>query len=458
MNSRESIKEELQLIAKNHELKGESVDLQVDLLSYCLFHEQLEISNTARELSISSAVLINSKIELGMDRMYSVYRGNNPIVTLNMLSNSFIKADKLGLLYESSSFYVYAADPLNLTPTVGDSDGVRHPIQVQGILCKSEKIVASATVDKSNKYYIDLKIDGHLCNNLSEDIVVKIGIEGDMKEYKTTRFFPDHAKSVEPDELIFVLTIPDFGIRLFKKGFFNVDDTVVAEVLTYTEFDELNQDELDKILIPGTELVEGEAYPSGRSFLDNVPRENAKSLQYNSNFAGRVNHEIQSCSDVNYLFQEINIAKVLNSSYIYNDDTNSIDIYYIPKLPSNPLTALEISNFIKNYKSYFITMDMVISLGTKYIVPIFIDVVMNDSMSLLEPVQEILSDYEYQLGMELNENLIRSRVSKLDSVKYVNKIEIQTPTTESGGAIDPELISGPNIYYEFNVTVNYIKQ
>lgn len=265
MTSRDSIKNELVNIATQHGYRGEMVEIAADLLSYVLYHNQVEITNAVQESSLSTAKLMNSKITECMNVMYSVYRGKSTKVILNFKSNTFISKNKYDLVYESNTFKLYAADNYSIIPSTSNTDYY----QLECIFCTGTKYEYDVTITEDNQYYIDLlDSNGHPQKDLSEDI--KITIDG--IEYPTTRNFFDHINSVISNgddaadlDQIFVLTIPDFGVRLFKKGYKDTDGTqrgyfkigsvVHVESFKYTKWEEINQNEYSKILIPGTELI-----------------------------------------------------------------------------------------------------------------------------------------------------------------------------------------------------------
>jgi hypothetical protein len=450
--SREEIVRDLNEIARNHQLQGEAIDLQIDLLAYSLYHEQIEISNSMRELSLNTSQLLNSKISLSMDRMYSVYRGMNPVIVLNVFCNSFITVDKFGLLYTSNDFKIYAAEALNLAPTTVDNEGVRQAVQIKGIIVKTkdsfngDKKVSTMVINKDTQHYLDVKLGNLLCSNLSEDLIVRIGTMTSRTEHRTTRIFTDHTRSAPPNDILFTQTIPDFGVRLYRRGYFAIDSVVEIEAMTYTTLGDISIAALDKVSIPGTTLVPTPEFPNGRKVIAEVPRETVRSILYNANLAGRVGVNIQSNSDVNYLFQEVFKSQILNSAFDFDDSSNTLRIYYIPRVPNEYLTINEINDFITNYSSYFITMNISVNPGREVRVPVYTEVVMSDSSSILAQVQEILDEFSYQLGISINRNLIASRIAKIPSVMYVRETTF------------PEVISeGLNIYYVFDVSVNHTK-
>lgn len=489
MNSKEQIKYNLEQIAKNRNLSGEAVDLIIDLLTYALYHEQVEIANTAKEMSLNDAVLVNSKIALCCNNMYSVYRGKNPRLKLKIKVNSVLNKNRFDKIYESNSFKVYcnrilsinpSPDPIILGETLGE-DGKYHDND-DLIISKDDIIQQSYTIDNiQDTYYIDI-IDPTTTNhysNLSEDIIV--GIEDgntEYTEYKTTRIFSDHCKSFGSNEKIFVLTIPDYGIRLYKKDRFVVNSRVYVKVFKYTTLDDINESELNKIVIPGTEtLVYSETTGLKYDIVDTIRRQDLESLQYEVNLAGRVNHEIQSNSDVSYLFNEVFIDKVIMSAYKYVADevsrsNDKLFIWYILK-PGAEITDQDQIDFKTQYCSYFVCEQVEIIEATEVPVVLELDVVTDDtSENIYDQVQSILNEYTYKLGMKLNKELLISQISKIDTIKYVQNLDYDTTVDhdfdigclselDSSYGIetdeeDPIMV--PDQYYTITPNINFIQE
>jgi hypothetical protein len=59
MNSKDQIKADLKAIANNRGLIGESVDLQIDFLTYKIYNEKLDKINLAYEGSLDRAANID---------------------------------------------------------------------------------------------------------------------------------------------------------------------------------------------------------------------------------------------------------------------------------------------------------------------------------------------------------------------------------------------------------------
>jgi hypothetical protein len=534
MISKKQIKESLLAIAENHNYSGESVEILTDLASYILFYNQTEIANVAQESSLVTAKLLNSKIKACMDVMYSVYRGRNASISLNFKSNTLINFKKFDQIYESNGFFIYAEEPIFRTS--GSADEAKS---VTGILCKSPKYEIELIISEKNKYYIDIAIDRTILSNLSEDIKVTI----DDVEYQTTRNFYDHVNSsINLDDgldKLFILTIPNYGIRIFKRGYrtetkgwvladkvtrnnLNIDilptatsidklpvgagegpyiidgniyvwtDTKLVEhgyfrpntkvniqCFRYTVLADINSYEVPDIIIPGTEMVpfygymEDEKTPvregdDGRKLIEEIPRESAGSLLYNANLSTRTQSQILSNSDVNVLFSEFFIEKIIISNNWYDLKTNWLFIFYIPR-PINgdilPLTISSIHKFIECHKSYFITNEILPVCAVLCIITVELRLYKNGSTDIMNEVKAIFDSYSNKLnsletyetigevitesinnengvgvevrlgGSFVNEKIIRAEINRIPTVAYIDDMVFSGYNIKDGNII-----------------------
>lgn len=385
MISKEQIRTALSKIAENQNLQGESINLLINQLTYALFHEQLEITNAIQESNLSTAYLMNSKIRNCMNSMYSVFRGRNARVNLIFKNNTHIKKSKFDVLFSSNTFKVYASEPFDLIQKYIEGKSTIKDDHIIGILAKKDLYDHTIQVTEDNKYYIDFIIDKKVINNLSEDI--QIFING--KEYPITRNFYDHIqqvlplkdhdayeignqvyylekydwKSVDKSDIkdlgfklnilgnlssktqlqkvtdndldaLFVLTLPDYGIRIYKRGYFTPSDEVRIRALQYCTAAEINSDEFSKIILPGTFMdtlpnkdiiVTKHNLEKSVGLIPEVERENGKSLLYTANLYERLQAQILSKSDINALFNEFFIEIVRSSINKYDDSTKTSD-------------------------------------------------------------------------------------------------------------------------------------
>lgn len=501
MISKEEIRTALKNIAELNNLTGESVDLQVDELTYFLYHYQTEVVNAIQESNLSTAYLLNSKIRNCMNVMYSVYRGRNVRVNLYFENNTLIEKNKFDVLYTSNTFKVYAGEALTVPQSIENGNGYKEAKNIVGILSTTDLYEAKISVSKSNKYYIDAKINNELLSNLSEDIQVLI----DGVEYPTTRNFYDHIQQAVPlkdndayligdtyyyvsgtqwltmsytDEAasalyklgdlssttllpklptedkdsIFVLTIPDYGIRLYRRGYFSVNSEITIRALRYTTINDINTDEFSKIVIPGTILVkEGSSTGVNETdtmSIDNVvnkgakrngvikeiDRDDEKSLLYQANLYQHMQSTILSNSDVNALFNEYFIENIRSSINWYNGDKNFNDgiiyIFYVPIIDEATITDSQVETFKRNYSSHYITANIQAVIGCLIEINVHLELYMEDTNEINDEIQAIYDNYANQLNDPtdwdsniLNYKQIQAEISKLNTVSYIDELQ-----------------------------------
>lgn len=489
MTSKEEIRATLREIAMNNSLVGESVDLLVDQLTYALYHNQLEITNAVQESNLSTAKLMNSKIRSCMEAMYPVYRGRNPRVQLTFSSSVSIDRERLDLLYTSNTFKVYAEEKTTISPTgIGDEKTIR------GILATEDLFDISVMVNQSNRFYIDLELDRQLLSDISEDIQVFI----DGQEHPTTRNFFDHVNSeiplrqwdavkigseyryltedltwktyspTEPSidprirlkktfpvgtawpivtgrtdnpDSIFVLTIPDFGIRLYKRGYFRVNSVVRVRALKYCTEKDISADEFRKILLPGTELID-EKIGKNKLSKDNpstaknrliveVPRDDAESLLYNANLYTRVQSKVLSNSDINVLFTEqFRDYNVLSAGNYFENETKTVVVYYITR-DAKEIPSARFKTFRERYGSYFVSNRIVAIPGELVRIKVDLDLFLSSSVDVKAKINRIFSSYENVLNSTsdtnralINKSIILADISKIREVRYVSRFAI----------------------------------
>lgn len=531
MLSKETIYNSLKEIAANNNLRGESVNMLIDQITYSLFHEQVEIINALQESNLNSAYLLNSKIRQCMNVMYSVFRGRNCRVKLNFINNTLIKKNKFDVLFTSNTFKVYADSAIEFQPSTDTGANGKNIYTLIGILAKDDLLEADYTVTENNKYYIDFELDRNILSDISEDIQVFIG-SIDMSntpqvinwvEYPVTRNFYDHIQYKEDEgglDPIFVQTIPDFGIRVYKRGYFKVSSIVRIRGLRYTVEDDINPDEFSKIKIPGTELnmpldasgkeiglsidrivttapeyrkdtdIVDELIPTytDNGLIPEIPRDESGSLLYNANFYERVQAQILSKSDINILFTEHFIERVLSAINWYDGKKDSngnysvsfkeglVYIFYVPRIAGDVISNDEMDVFINKYGSYFISNNLRAQTGILNEISVDISLYISDSAELSSEISTIFNKYANKLNDPndwdynvLNPKQVFAEISKLPTVEYIDILQYEYQSIGSGSDhsvyndlpnnyyIDPSDPGGIKIptYYQFRLNITY---
>lgn len=335
-------------IAKNLNLRGDSVEMISQMLANATFISEVEHVAYSQEASLERATLMNSKIQHCMNEMYSVFRGSCPRVILRFQSNSYFQWNVFDEISSSNSFNLYylgyysgdnhiSSDtgttsisdyseftyaPISIPPT---GESVEYTIIA---LLSPKMILGEWTLSKSNHYYVDL-----LESNLSNDIMVKVN----ESYIDVTRIFSEHIKK----GIIFDLTLPDYGLRLYAPDIFKktqilsnevletpVNTKISAQVFQYSSLSDYSSSELKNIKIKGTKLVsfpEGflmnysNELATGLIFLDEIPRDTQSTLHYKALRDRYVGSMIRSNSDIGVLLEETYPEKVRKSgtSFIF---------------------------------------------------------------------------------------------------------------------------------------------
>jgi len=472
-----SIKSSLAKIASNHNLTGKSVNLQIDLLAYLIYNHQAETMSAMMEVGLNSSKLINSKIERCLDVMYSVYRGKNPRVIIPVTPITAVNYAPYSLIHLSNKFYVYNQDTLNFNLPYPDLkiDG-KGWFFVRGII--SDQLIVEKELNfgelQSITYYIDLEVDNHYASNLSEDLWIGYHdpastVDKSSPDYYMTvnwsRSFIDHlnAKDNEIDddgslilnEVLFVTTIQDYGIRIYRRGGFKPNEEWSIKVIPYsdTEFTEaqLNDMSVASCYTLKDEDIDSTEFFSNPDVLNFItqnydintsdcdiyevalktkllPRDTDKSLLYKANEESRVGSYVRSNYDVVHLFDEYFRDEVIESSYAMHG--KNIIIFYIPT-ESTLISSKRFNDFLEDRSSYFIgqsssgdsNFNIDKCLATQREIYISIDLYTKGNVSVFDEVDEIINSYSQKVNTELNFEYIRSTISKLSNVHHVKDLK-----------------------------------
>lgn len=579
MISKDEIKKSLTKIAENNNLVGESIDLIVDELTYFLYNGQLDIVNAIQEVNLSTAALLNSKIRNCMNVMYPVYRGRNARVNLNFRSNTYLKYSKFDKIFQANTFNVYAESATEYGQSITDGSGNISSYNLIGILAP-KMYDTVIDINTTNKYYVDAQIDREILSNLSEDIQVFIdgkeynttrnfydyiqnqvpikdydyyvidntywyalnnewnqipdayndSISMSKEEYNalvdklyklgelsSTSLLPQNLSNQLLDE-IFILTIPDYGIRLYKRNYFFSCQEVRIKAFPYTTIDDINSDEFNKIVIPGTVLYNGENTATmnydnvvrrgvnSNGIIKEIDRDDSNSLLQQANLYQHMQSTILSNSDINALFNETFIDQVRSSINWHtkiNEDDNAgvLCIFYVPKTADDELTQTQVNKFKRDYSSHYVTSNIVAISGVRCRIECHLSLVITDNIELNAEISRILNNYALQLNNPanfidsnplkpniLNIAKIKAEISRIDAISYIDDIyfeyvdeiykiddKVQRMHTDDGEGTttqklpityikqfvkigDNELEIKVPTYYEFVLNISYTNQ
>lgn len=496
-------------IAYNLNLQGDSVEILVQMLANASYISEIENIAYAQESSLERATLINSKIQLCVDNMYSVFRGSCPRVVLNIKPTKPLEFTVFQKLLSGNGFDIYYLGYYpdqggNTETTTGTSaiqtlDGVSYSDvsfvaeptdsttthKIVGLLCRST-IEKEWDLDKNNTYYIDC-----LENNLSNDMWVKIYTGNTEKSddgweyFDTTREFSDHIINGD----IFDLTLPSFGSRLYVADIFrevtaNLDrDTsssatsgtkIKANYFVYSSLEDYNLTAIKQIKPRGAQLLPFESdflgdkqleeYVPGIILIDSVGRDDLNTIHYKASRERYVNSILRSNSDLGVVLEEMfpELIVLGGTNYVFSnneDGSKLLTIYYIPTTkmeadqPGGEFTPAQKQNFIESRAAYYVSDNIDITPGTKYRVQFTVDVEIYQSGddSLSKDIVDILSSYTYKFDINIEKSIkeMEALISKLSNVKRIINLSYSIDNG-MGELIDEADIDTRFSYYVFD--------
>jgi hypothetical protein len=142
-----------------------------------------------------------------------------------------------------------------------------------------------------------------------------------------------------------------------------------------------------------------------------------------------------------------------------SDTIPSLEIYYIPYSLSNLLTTSEITSFKSTRAAYYVTNDITVRRGNLVKASVNIKAEVYQNISIDSKVSEILEEYAYQFGVDLEskKSEIIALLSKIPNVKQITSLEI-TYTNELADVIPWETVqeSLETTYFSITYLVNSI--
>ena len=463
-------------IATNLGLQGDSVEMIVQLLSYASYIEENENIVYAQESSLEKATLMNSKIQLCMNEMYSVFRGQCPRVVLRFKPRKYFSFQPFDVLVSSNNFKIYYLGYTSDKESI--AEGMRSVISDLGVSCvyggktvnpgdselevigllAPETVNIGWTLDNSNLYYVDCTEE-----NLSNDMYASV--DGAPKD--VTRNFSEHVLR----DYLFDLTLTSFGSRLYT-GKMDPSTTISATYFKFSQLSDYNESELKKINIKGAEMISfpdskwqsTEEIVPGVVLLDATRRDGLNTIHYKAYKDRFVNTIIRSNSDIGVVLEEMYPEKVRSTNYEFNYTTEQSDltIYYVPQDTRNPLTPSEISKFIQDRRAYYVTDQITIQPGAVYNAVISVDLELYENTSVDVEVATILESYgkKFSINLEEEKEAIQTLLSKISNINKVSNLSI-TYIDQSGNEVPKDNIGQiyENIdqtYFEIDYVINSI--
>jgi len=339
-------------IAKNLGMQGDSTELLIQMLSHFTYTNEVENIAYANEASLERALLGNSKIQHCVEVMYSVFRGRCPRVIFRFRPTKFFDFGVYDRIVSLGSFGLYYLGYLGTSEgtagqglydaSLGAAGGLKFtyaPVTIQPseggyvtILCllATKTIESEFTLSDLNKYYVDIPEEG-----LSHDMSVQVsGINTGSLEYTdTTREFQKHLL----DDMVFDLTLPGFGSRLYLPESLRTENTRVKTVaFKYVTTSDLNSHDLTNIKMDGADPVgihdtetdidfmsELEEVCKGVVLIPELPQEDLSTVHYSANKDRFMGSILRSNSDVSDLLKEMYPLKVKSTSYVFDSGTST---------------------------------------------------------------------------------------------------------------------------------------
>jgi hypothetical protein len=471
MRSLQDYRDLFRSIAGNLNLQGDSVEVLVQMLANASYISEVENIAYVQEASLEKATLVNSKIQHCMNEMYSVYRGQCPRVILRFKPNKYFSFSMYDEIVTSNNFSIYYLGYLEEKED-GEGDFVYSPLTIPpstdqepkyytviGFIASSK--VAKDWVTQDGQYFVDC-----MENGLSNDMYVTM----DDSVVEVTRNFSDHILK----NVIFDLTLPSFGSRLYLPNPpYEANKNISAVYYKYTELSEINNSELKRAVIKGTELVPFdeewldkrgyEEFSTGLITIKSESRDDVSTIHYKANRDRYVNSILRSNSDIGTLLEEYFPNIVLSGGTTYkftsNDSGESLlTIYYIPK-GDDRITLEDKDKFLNDRYAYFVTDELYINPGICYDVVYNIEVELFENTSVDDEIISILNNYsnKFDMDLELKSSEISSLISKISNVKIVRNISKDyTRNGELVTDLDKIYEDSTNVYFNISAKITSI--
>ena len=476
--SRQELKNELGEILTENGFRGPVAELLKSVCATTYYNILSKCISISRENLMDSAVNYNSLIALALKRMYSVFRGTNPRLTLTGKSNKLQVLKRGTLVYSGNEFNFYVESDTELP--------VNKLTEIP--LIASPEYRELTKVSNPNNYYIEFRE-----NNLSEDFILymQFNQEGDSISTRcnTTTSLREHISQ----GTILEMTIQDWGVRFYETAL--SDKNVMLSVFKYLEdgnriVEDWLSDHLtyegDNISVDASFTITGFTFQSLFMKTDDIgniigyqsPRETKKDIKNhysyqintlalirsNSDFLETFNHKFMS-----YIFDSF--VEAYNSSYelpniAYTSRVPKTDsypitvIYYSPRAKNLFITDMMMKEFLDEVKYYAVGNSISACAGEVKSVDIVISIIKN-SDDAIEDINEILSDYDGKFHKDLSIIDLQSKIIKLNSVKQLKEFKVYSfdnqSITGSGYYNNGDLINDADYeYYDLNVTTGDI--
>lgn len=392
---------EYRQIASNLGMRGDSVELLVQMLAHFTYTNGIDNLTTINEASLERAIQMNSKIQHCVEHMYSVFRGRCPRVILRFRPTKFFEFGIYDKVVSTNSFNLYYLGYLSDTSvnvrtglynaSLGQNGGLGFnyaPVTIQPsengyytIICLAAKetVRKRFSLTANNIYYVDITED-----NLSEDEWVKISKinNGSLEYIDTTNEFNEHLLN----DRVFDLTLPNWGSRYYVPEEYQTSNTNLdIEVFKYCTVDDLVSYDINNIKLQGAELVSIQGtdknttlisklneVADGVILLPELERENISTIHYKANQNRYMNSIFRSNSDISELLKSVYPLKVKSTSFKFLS-ANEVETEYKKSLAKIPDTDLIIRSDITKYSNSDRYVDFEVNKNTIHKISVEID-------------------------------------------------------------------------------------
>lgn len=443
-------KEELGIICERNGFTGVITEMLKNVLSYAIYEDQYNIMVANNELDPDKATNINDVIDYAMSRLYSVYRGQNPIITLQLKSTIQGSISKYQQLWSGNGFQIFALDEVN-NIMVGDEFTIN-------CIVSTKLEVIQASEDDIDVFYVDFS----QAKDVSENFLLRATETIDWIDQTITKSTVDRVDKGYVQQV----TSYDYGIRFYfneEKESRNLQ-TYELQYFPYYGQD-INPDDIQRMKINGFEIIQ-------KSIQSHIEREGLNDgigdkARSNINSQGTIRSNEDMLSMFNTLFAD----KVNSSTMIvtgnkspegYSLKTNSIYIFYAPKSESNDIKQSELVPYINAMTPYIPCKTTVINgvISTEAVKPLIVEKATTTTASITVEVfgstsisTQAIFDYLNSLQNKVNLSIsIYQLMAEINSLA-VTGYSIVKLTKDGKDAIELNLKKNEYLKWQ-NVSVN----
>lgn len=419
---------ELQEITQRSGLSGNVTNYLINVLAYSLYQDMMNKMTLINESDPDKAMNINSQIDYAIQRLYSVYRGRNNIVTLNLKALSAKSVNKYDIMMSGKGWNMYAMD--SITSLTQDST-----FTLECMIAPALNEI-DAEVDNIHTYYVDFPV-----SNVSENYeLLSSDITGN-EEYNVTPAGTSVSDLIDLATPVQV-TYYDYGLRIY---FRDAIESTQRFRLRYFEYDprDMTLDDFSKINIPGFEVMDLQL----SHYIERAGIDSGIGTLAKKNLI--IQTRVRSITDLTDAFDQMFFTKSLASNFELEGDT--IVLYYIPKDPENLITDDELAEFKTRFQ-YYINNEVKLEVATSR--NYYADITVYSSTPLDKDAIYALFDNEsYKLGSSINRFQLIAQINATDPNIIYNELTMSNPELAQ---IDSFQL-GANEYAIFNVSTLIVK-